>query len=68
MLVNANQKLFDIVVQDILNSHNRYNGTNVTDISLLSEEEIISAIENSNDIMINLLGKDFEGEYNINLS
>lgn len=67
MLVNANQKLFDIVVQDILNSHNRYNGTNVTDISLLSEEEIISAIENSNDIMINLLGEDFEGEYNINL-
>lgn len=67
MLVNANQKLFDIIVQDILNSHNRYNGTNVTDISLLSEEEIISAIENSNDIMINLLGKDFEGEYNINL-
>ena len=67
MLVNANQKLFDIVVQDILNSHNRYNGTYVTDISLLSEEEIISAIENSNDIMINLLGEEFEGEYNINL-
>lgn len=67
MLVNANQKLFDIIVQDILNSHNRYNGTNVTDISLLSEEEIINAIENSNDIMINLLGEDFEGEYNINL-
>lgn len=67
MLVNANQKLFDIVIQDILNSHNRYNGTNVTDISLLSEEEIISAIENSNNIMINLLGEDFEGEYNINL-
>lgn len=67
MLVNANQKLFDIVVQDILNSHNHYNGTCVTDISLLSEEEIINAIENSNDIMINLLGKDFEGEYNINL-
>ena len=55
MPVNANQKLFDIIVQDILNSHNRYNGTNVTDISLLSEEEIISAIENSNDITINLL-------------
>lgn len=67
MLVNANQKLFDIVVQDILNSHNRYNGICVTDISLLSEEEIISAIENSNDIMINLLGEEFEGEYNINL-
>ena len=67
MLVNANQKLFDIIVQDILNSHNRYNGTCVTDISLLSEEEIINAIENSNDIMINLLGEEFEGEYNINL-
>ena len=67
MLVNANQKLFDIVVQDILNSHNHYNGTYVTDISLLSEEEIINAIENSNDIMINLLGEEFEGEYNINL-
>ena len=55
MPVNANQKLFDIIVQDILNSHNRYNGTCVTDISLLSEEEIINAIEHSNDIMINLL-------------
>ena len=55
MPVNANQKLFDIVVQDILNSHNRYNGTCATDISLLSEEEIINAIEHSNDIMINLL-------------
>ena len=57
MPVNANQKLFDIIVQDILNSHNRYNGTCVTDISLLTEEEIISAIENINDIKINLLGK-----------
>ena len=57
MPVNANQKLFDIVVQDILNSHNRYNGTCVTDISLLSEEEIINAIEHSNDIVINLLGE-----------
>ena len=54
MLVNANQKLFDIVVQDILNSHNRYNGTNVTDISLLSEEEIINAIEPTAEIIDHL--------------
>lgn len=67
MLVSVNQINHDIKVQDILDSHNSYNGTNVTDITSLTDDEIVNAIENSNDIMISLLGEEFEGEYNITL-
>ena len=64
MLVSV---IHDIKNQDILDSYNSYNETNITDINELSNDEIINAIENSNDIMISLLGKEFEGEYNITL-
>lgn len=67
MLVNVNGNTKEIKDQDIVDSWNHLADVYVSNISELSEESLIYAIENDDCIMNFLLGEDFEGEYNITL-
>lgn len=67
MLVNVNGNTKEIKDQDIIDSWNHLADVYISNISELSEEDLIYAIENDDYIMSFLLGENFEGEYNINL-
>lgn len=59
--------VIDIDDARIVDAYNKSNETKATKVGELSEDEIVEAVIQDDDILVDLLGEDFEGAFDINI-